>query len=332
MVPMLDLNTMHADCSRGTLRTHPSWNELVDPDVRALAALIASPLLIAEDAAPIAALSDAWRLESLRLRHRWLLELDAAPQRLREHLATSNARQLGRYAEALWRFWFAHLPGARLHAAGLPVKDAMAVRGEFDFIVSLPGLPEVQHLEMGYKFYLYCPPGADFSRLFGPNATDRLDRKWQHMLDVQLRLSQTALGRAALPADVGPVTPRACLQGWLFYPLGTASPAPIAGVSPAHWRGWWCRSDDWDRPAASWAELADAWTVLPRRAWIAPAAIHDREGVASAETCRTRIAAHFAGSSQAQLVAGLALGGDGIWRETVRIFVVAPHWPRGSAA
>lgn len=331
MVPMLDLNTMHADWSRGTPRTQPSWNELVDPDVRALAALIASPLLIAEDAAPIAALSDGWRLESLRLRHRWLLELDAAPQRLREHLARSNARQLGRYAEALWRFWFAHLPGARLHAAGLPVKDAMAVRGEFDFIVSLPGLPEVQHLEMGYKFYLYCPPGADFSRLFGPNATDRLDRKWQHMLDVQLRLSQTALGRAALPADVGPVTPRACLQGWLFYPLDAASPAPIAGVSPAHWRGWWCRSDDWDSPAASWAELADAWTVLPRRAWIAPAAIDDREAVASAETCRTRIATHFAGSSQAQLVAGLALGGDGIWRETVRIFVVAPHWPRGSA-
>jgi len=331
MVPMLDLNTMHADWSCGTPGPQPSWNELIDPDVRALAALIASPLLIAEDAAPIAVLSDAWRLESLRLHHRWLLELDAAPQRLREHLATSNARQLGRYAEALWRFWFAHLPRARLHAAGLPVKDAMAVRGEFDFIVSLPGLPEVQHLEMGYKFYLYCPPGADFSRLFGPNATDRLDRKWQHMLDVQLRLSQTALGRAAIPADVGPVTPRACLQGWLFYPLGAASPAPIDGISPGHWRGWWCRSDDWHSPGASWPELADAWTVLPRRAWIAPAAIHDREAVASAETCRTRIAAHFAASSQAQLVAGLALGGDGIWRETVRLFVVAPHWPRGSA-
>ncbi len=204
MVPMHKLQAMVADQPRGAPRAAPLWNELVDPDVRALAALIASPLLIAEHAAPIATLTDAWRIESLRLRHGWLLDLDAAPQRLREHLAASNARQLGRYAEALWRFWFAHLPGARLHAAGLPVKDALAVRGEFDFIVSLPGLSEVQHLEMAYKFYLYCPPGDDFSRLFGPNAADRLDRKWQHMLDVQLPLSQTALGRAALPAGSRP--------------------------------------------------------------------------------------------------------------------------------
>ena len=220
------------------------WNELVDPDVRALAALIASPLLIAEHAAPIATLTDAWRIESLRLRHRWLLDLT---RRRSACVRTSGGFQrapTGRYAEALWRFWFAHLPGARLHAAGLPVKDALAVRGEFDFIVSLPGLSEVQHLEMAYKFYLYCPAGRRTFAPVRPNAADRLDRKWQHMLDVAT-LSQTALGRAALPHDVGRVTPRACLQGWLFYPLATGSAAPIAGVSPAHWRGWWCRSDDW---------------------------------------------------------------------------------------
>ncbi|MEP6998757.1 MAG: DUF1853 family protein [Betaproteobacteria bacterium] len=323
---------MPASEARDTSRAHPLWNELADPDVRALAALIASPLLIAEHAAPIATLTDAWRIDSLRLRHRWLLDLDASPQRLREHLAASNARQLGRYAEALWRFWFAHLPGARLHAAGLPVKDATAVRGEFDFIVSLPGLPKVQHLETGYKFYLHCPPGADFSRLFGPNAADRLDRKWQHMLEVQLPLSQTALGRAALPAGVDSVIPRACLQGWLFYPLAAPPAPPIGGISPAHWRGWWCRSDDWRSHGAPWAELAGAWTVLPRRAWIAPAAIHDPAAVASAEVCRAGIDAHFATSSQAQLVAGLARAGDGVWRETLRIFVVAPHWPQRSAA
>jgi len=331
MVPMHKLQAMVAAQPRGAPRAPALWNELVDPDVRALAALIASPLLIAEDAAPIATLTDAWRIESLRLRHRWLLELDAAPQRLREHLAASNARQLGRYAEALWRFWFANLPGARLHAAGLPVKDAMAVRGEFDFIVSLPGLAEVQHLEMAYKFYLYCPPGDDFSRLFGPNAADRLDRKWQHMLDVQLPLSQTALGRAALPREVDAVTPRACLQGWLFYPLAAGAATPIAGVSSAHWRGWWCRSDDWRSPGAPWTELAHAWTLLPRRAWIAPAAIDGPEAMLAPEACRARIDAHFAASSQAQLVAGLERAPDGMWRETVRIFVVAPHWPRGSA-
>jgi hypothetical protein len=332
MIPMQKLQATLADDPRGTLRGEPLWSQFADPDVRALAALVASPLLIAENAAAIATLTDAWRIESLRSRHRWLLDLDAAPQCLRDHLARSNARQLGRYAEALWRFWFANLPGARLHAAGLTVKDASAVRGEFDFIVSLPGLPQVQHLEMGYKFYLYCPPGDDFSRLFGPNAADRLDRKWQHMLEVQLPLSQTVLGRAALPPEVGAVVPRACLQGWLFYPLAAGRAAAIAGVSPAHWRGWWSRSEEWCRNGARCADLADHWTVLPRRAWIAPAAVTDPEAVASLESCRARVATHFATSSQAQLLAGLQRAADGVWRETVRVFVVAPHWPQTSAA
>ena len=278
--------------------------------MRALAALVASPLLIADHAAPIATLTDAWRNESLRSRHRWLLDLDAAPQRLREHLAASNARQLGRYAEALWRFWFVHLPGARLHAAGLPVKDALAVRGEFDFIVSLPALSDVQHLEMGYKFYLYCPPGDDFSRLFGPNAADRLDRKWQHMLDVQLPLSQTALGRAALPADVGACRTAGVPSGLAVLPAGGGSAPPIAGVSPAHWRGWWCRSDDWRRPDAPWTDLAGGMDGAAATRWIAPAAIDDPAWRRSRpDACRTRIDAHFAASSQAQLVAGLERGG-----------------------
>jgi hypothetical protein len=40
---------------------------------------------------------------------------------------------------------------------------------------------------MAYKFYLYCPPGDDFSRLFDPMPPTGLDRKWQHMLDVSYR-------------------------------------------------------------------------------------------------------------------------------------------------
>jgi len=56
---MHKLQAMVAAQPRGTPRTPPLWNELVDPDVRALAALMASPLLIAEHAAPIATLTDA---------------------------------------------------------------------------------------------------------------------------------------------------------------------------------------------------------------------------------------------------------------------------------
>src|SRR5437867_4979871 len=221
------------------------------------------------------------------------------------------------------------MPGARLYASGLPVKDGTAVRGEFDFIVALPGLPGIQHLEMGYKFYLYCPPGTDWSRMFGPNPIDRLDRKWQHMLDAQLPLSQTMLGRSALPPGVSAVEPRACLQGWLFYPLTAPAPADSEGLSPAHWRGWWCRCSELDNGArARWTALAEAWTILPRLSWIAPATVRDQNVLLSSAQCREGLGAHFAVSSQAQLIAGLSPGDDSAWHESVRVFVVARDWPK----
>ena len=238
---------------------------LSHPDVRALAALVASPSLIASSSSPVALLDDSWRLATLLERREWLADLDTDPAPLLLHLAHSKARQLGRYAEALWQFWFAELPGARLHAAGLPVKSGAAVRGEFDFIVALPGLPGIQHLETGYKFFLHCPTDTDESRCLGPNPADRLDRKWRHMVDSQLPLSQTSLGRAALPATLAlmPITPRACLQGYVFYPFGDDAPT-LPTLAPDHARGWWSRFDAMATPP-SWTTLARAWTTTEFR-------------------------------------------------------------------
>jgi hypothetical protein len=301
---------------------------LVQPDVRALAALVATPSLIGNDTV-VALLEDGWRWACLADRQAWLAELDAQPEPLLRHIGRSNGRQLGRYAEALWQFWFAQLPGACVHAAGLPVKDGATVRGEFDFIVTLPGLPGVSHLETGYKFFLYCPPGAAAERCVGPDPFDRLDRKWRHMQDVQLPLSQTALGRAALPPGIDPatVTPRACLQGCVFYPLDGARPA-LPALAPGHARGHWCRFDDTPR----WAEHAARWVILDKRAWIAPARLPPQPGaeasaVRTAAEAQAELARHFAGSRQARLLAGLVPEADGGWRESARVFVVASEWP-----
>ena len=315
----------------GATATHAiaAVRALRHPDVRALAALVATPSLIEARAAGVAVLEDGWRWRSLVERRDWLAALDADPRPLTAFLVRANARQLGRYAEALWQFWFAQLPGAEIHAAGLPVKDGAAVRGEFDFIVSLPGLPGVSHLETGYKFFLYCPPGTEASRCVGPDPSDRLDRKWRHMQDVQLPLSQSPLGRQALPAALRekPITPRACLQGYLFHPLDGALP-PLPWLAPNHARGWWHRSGTPGR----WAELAPAWVELDKRAWIAPAFVGG--GATSTATAgplepralQARLDAHFATSRQARLVAGLAADGDDGWHEVTRVFVVAPDW------
>lgn len=301
---------------------------LSHPDVRALAALVASPSLIASSSSPVALLDDSWRLATLFERREWLAALDIDPAPLIAHLARSNARQLGRYAEALWQYWFAQLPGARLHAAGLPVKEGLAVRGEFDFIVTLPGLFGIQHLETGYKFFLHDPIDVDGSRCLGPNPADRLDRKWRHMVDTQLPLSQTALGRAALPSSLAQmtITPRACLQGYIFYPFGDDK-RRLTTLAPDHARGWWSRFDKVTAPPP-WTTLASAWTVLPKLRWIAPACIGPGEtSPMSGISCQARLAAHFSDSRQAQLLGGLARDRHGRWHETVRVFIVHPDWP-----
>ncbi len=318
-----------AAAARGATATHAVAvvRSLRHPDVRALAALVATPSLIDARAAGVAVLEDGWRWRCLVERCDWLAALDADPRPLTDFLVRANARQLGRYAEALWQFWFAQLPGAEVHAAGLPVKDGAAVRGEFDFIVSLPGLPGVSHLETGYKFFLYCPPGADASRCVGPDPSDRLDRKWRHMQDVQLPLSQSPLGRRALPAALRetPITPRACLQGYLFHPLDGALP-PLSWLAPNHARGWWQRSGTPGR----WSELAPAWVELDKRAWIAPAFVGsgtaDAAGPLDPRALQARLDAHFVASRQARLVAGLAADGDEGWHEVTRVFVVAADW------
>ena len=301
---------------------------LSNADVRALAALVASPSLIASSSSPVALLDDGWRLATLLERREWLTALDADPSSLIAHLARSNARQLGRYAEALWQFWFAQLPGAQVHAVGLPVKEGGAVRGEFDFIVTLPALPGVQHLETGYKFFLHAPTDADESRCIGPNPADRLDRKWRHMVDAQLPLSQNPLGRAALPSSLAnmPITPRACLQGYIFYPFGNDKPR-LTKLAPDHAHGWWSRFDKAiSRPP--WTTLASAWTALPKLRWIAPARVAKAEASPmSGDLCQARLAAHFSSSRQAQLLGGLACDRDGHWHETVRVFIVHPDWP-----
>ncbi len=305
-------------------------DSLETPDVRALAALVCAPSLISPAASPYALLDDAWRRASLMAQSAWLARLDRHAAPLHEHLARSNARQLGRYAEALWHFWFLHLPGAKVHAAGLAITEGHRVRGELDFVVTLPDLPGVQHLETGYKFFLHCPPGDDMSRFVGTHPDDRLDHKWRHMVDVQLPLSQTVLARAALPAEIRAttITPRACLQGHVFRCLHTDI---LDGPSrePLFW------SRHGDPGLARGLQRMPAWMFLSRQRWIAPVPRYAHGSPAEVLTpaaCGELLQAHFAHSRQARLVVGLHRAANGCWQEGMRIMVVAQDWPGATPA
>ncbi len=315
-------------------RDEPDVASLIDSlataDVRALAALVCAPSLIGAAGSPYPLLDDAWRRSCLVAQGPWLARLDRHPGPLVEHLARSNARQLGRYAEALWHFWFLHLPGATVHAAGLAIRQGNQVRGELDFIVTLPGLPGVQHLETGYKFFLHCPPGEDMARFVGTHPDDRLDHKWRHMVDVQLPLSQTSLARAALPAELraAAITPRACLQGHVFRCL-QVDLVDAAVREPLFW------SRHGEPALERGLHRMAGWMLLPRQRWIAPvpqSASRSPTEMWSAAECARVLDAHFAQSRQARLVVGLHRAPDGSWCEGMRIMVVADDWRGATAA
>jgi hypothetical protein len=78
--------------------------------------------------------------------------------------------------------------------------------------------------------------------------------------------------------------------------------------------------------------LAPAWSVSPKLRWIAPAVIAaDEPSPMSAPSCHAHLQKHFASSTQAQLLCGLARDNDNYWHETVRVFIVHPDWPSTTA-
>jgi hypothetical protein len=300
-------------------------HELAEPAVRDLAWTIGSPSLV--DAAHAAffgrVVDDTFCAAELGRAEPWLLELEREPAPLHAFLDRHHSHRLGHYFEALIEFWLRHAGAEQLHTR-LQMREGGHAIGEFDFVFAHPRWGERLHWEAAVKFYLQAAPPPRWASFIGPNPMDRLADKLHKLFDRQLRLAQTPAGAAALGL-AAPPTARAFVKGYLFFPAGAAA-ADIPGLSARGLRGWWLRHGETALPMR---DARARWKVLPRLAWLAPtrALADDSRTVFDTAQLHQVVARHFARARAPLLLAELAEGDDGVWREVARGFVVSPDWP-----
>lgn len=297
---------------------HRRWAFLRDRHVRDLAWLLDAPNLL-DAAAPqwqgrIASLpapDDATRA--------WLLEQDRAPDALHAFLDLQAFTRLGRYAEKLLAWYLRQRDD--LYAHGVQVRAGQGETiGEFDFLLGREG--GLVHWEFATKLYLLESSGhgrhADY--FVGPGLADTLGAKVRKIMDRQLALSAHPAARLALPI----IHAQALVKGWLFYEECTPERPP--GIAAEHCRGFW-------RPLNQVASLtADAFMILPRLRWLAPAIAEEGDSVvADPEELAAMLAARFGASSAPVLIALLYREGDALL-EFDRGFIVPDDWRERAAA
>jgi hypothetical protein len=288
------------------------WPQLRQPDVRNLAWLLDSPILL-NPAHP------RWRDQVAQLPEvdarcvDWLTSLDRAPQPLLDHLALHPHTRLGHYAENLLAWYFAW--NGTLEAHSVQVRAHTTI-GEFDFLLNLAG--GLEHWEFACKFYLQVDPGTSLSHLVGPNLADNLHDKSVKIIDSQLALGRHEHAGRYLPAKL--MATRVLLKGWLFYPIQQTRSLPE--LWPNHCRGAWCRISELDRLGEG------CYAVLTRLRWLAPARFTDGGAFLSMQALQQLLGQQFAVDDRPVLVVSLDQleQQDGDWIERRRIFVVPDNW------
>lgn len=293
------------------------WGHLHHPHVRALAWLLDAPDLL-DPAAP------QWQGQVATLGPvssavaGWLAALDQQPEALEAALGQHQHTRLGKYAEQLMAFYFA--AQGQLQAHGLQVRASRNdTVGEFDFLLRAGA--GLQHLEFATKFYLLDAAVAnDFSGLVGPNLADTLGAKMRKIFQQQLTLSAHPAAQALLPAPV--TSAQALVKGWLFYPPQVAP--RMGGISGAHCHGYWMT-----RSAAQQLQ-GEAFVLLPRLQWLAPARLPlapaGESQVLDKAELLLALDDHQAQSRAPVMVAQLMEQGDSLI-EMRRGFVVPDAWP-----
>jgi hypothetical protein len=293
---------------------HGRWRHLNDPHVRALAWLLDAPDLLDPDApqwlgriatlGPIDGETEAW-----------VSGLDRSPGELHAYLGLQPFTRLGRYAEKLMAFYFQHC--GTLFAHGVQVRNGKSETiGEFDFLLRKGHA--LVHWEFASKFYLLESNGAalETDHFVGPNLADTLGAKMRKIMDRQLSLSQHPAAQIHLPQPVAAA--QALVKGWLFYYGQTPQPATMPALSSPHCRGFWCELGELD------AIDAEAYVILPRLDWLAPAKVKAGEGLDRA-AIEAWLSGHFESETMPVLIALLEQSGDCLV-ESNRGFIVPNDW------
>ncbi|MCX2981699.1 DUF1853 family protein [Halieaceae bacterium IMCC14734] len=292
------------------------WDKLHHQQVRDLAwACFSPPLLNSKQLGDPEVGNCA--LELTPAREQLLLQLDASPGALEQHLAARVSTRLGLYFEALWHFFLAADESVELVAHNLPVRDGGRTLGEFDVIYWCLQRQQHVHLELALKYYLGLP-GQDI--WLGPNQRDRLSNKVQHLVQRQIRLSeQTASTAPLLELGVKKLRREIEVKGYLFDAPHERA-LPPAGLHAGNPLRRWLEVDEF----ASHNNDTARWLILTRQQWLAPVSVNP-QCLLTTERATTLANEQFSQGRGPLMVAEC----DSQGLEYNRCFVTPPSWPIG---
>jgi len=229
----------------------------------------------------------------------WLYVLDKDPRPLSEHLKDQRATRLGIYFEQLLSFYFSCYPRFSLLAKNLQANSEKRTIGEYDFIVWDKYDQQHYHIEVAVKFYVGYPNLTfdipknivmyNWHQWIGPNKKDSLSIKLNHLIQHQLRLSETEAGAAAL-ATIGltpqQLKPKLLLTGRLYLPyqeLPYQSSSDQHGIDMPHCghfqsphkQYWQYRKALISSP--DMLNTDDRYAILPRQLWMSVVTQQDVE-------------------------------------------------------
>jgi hypothetical protein len=301
----------------------------------------------------------------------WKQTIVQSSQQVSHFMADKNLKMLGPYFEALWEFYLTHYPGKNLIAKNVQVFGASKTIGEFDFIYFDQATDQHCHLEVAIKYFLglndnlskeieeneeiketkainrleensgigewdeNTKQSNEFSAMkqwIGPNANDRLDKKYLKMIEQQSQLSLTPEGQATLDAlgvinSSKTVRSEICLLGYLFYPLSDAkggAPMPPPEYSHTnHNRGYWLRINQLDKLLPK----DDLWEVTDKPFWLAPLK-QERQKLKTREEILIEIKEHFGEDQRPLLISNFIKTNESNGFESdTKYFVVSESWP-----
>lgn len=200
----------------------------------------------------------------------------------------------------------------------IQVRNKTQTLGEYDFLVRFNDT-DAYHIECAVKFYLCTGDGSNLNQYEGPNRRDRLDLKWNKMINKQIRLSKTRDGReAADNLNLIPNHTLILIQGYLFYPFATP-PCPQRlhpDINPKHQQGWWLRNQQ--LPTILEDQLR--YLILNKPYWLS-CPNQPESQLMTAEA----LSSHLEEQRHPQFVVRLEKAEEG-WKEKDRGFVVQNDW------
>lgn len=255
--------------------------------------------------------------------HDRLMQWDQHPQTCPALLKEPPNARLGHYFERLYQTLINDLLEWPILAQNRQIRQCRRTIGELDFLVENRQTGVIEHHEIAVKFYLGYQHADGAVFWYGPNTQDRLDRKTQHLLEQQSRLTTRQEAQSTLQ-ELGlssPPEPRIFMPGYLFYPDSIALNPP-GQVPPSHQRG------DWLPASRALNTDHHRWVPLHKPHWLGPWV---QSGAPDTQVTRDTLA-QIADGGPPRLFAELTPHPDGnCWLETHRFFVVPEHWPGPNA-